>query len=206
MTLQIVGAGLGRTGTHSLKLALERVLGGPCYHMIEVFEHPEHADMWRRAAEGEAVDWSAFPEGYVASVDWPGGSFWREMAGANPDAVILLSTRESSEAWWKSANDTIFQAMDSAREFPEWAGMIEAIFANRFTSEVRDKAAAIAAYERHNAEVRTDADPERLLEWMPGDGWQPICQALGAPVPDEPFPHVNTTEEFRAMAGLDGAT
>jgi hypothetical protein len=206
MTLKVVGAGLGRTGTHSLKIALERLLGGSCYHMIEVFEHPDDVDVWRRAAEGDAVDWSAFPEGYVASVDWPGCSFWREMAGANPDAIILLSTRESSEAWWKSANATIFQAMDRAQEFPGWARMIEAIFANRFTADVRDKAAAITAYERHNAEVRADADPQRLLEWTPGDGWEPICNALGVAVPEEPFPHLNTTDDFRAMAGLDGAT
>lgn len=205
MTLKVVGAGLGRTGTHSLKLALERLLDGPCYHMIEVFAHPDDVDVWRRAAEGEATDWSRFPEGYVASVDWPGGSFWREMADANPDAIILLSTRATSEAWWKSANDTIFQAMDRAGDFPEWAAMIDAIFANRFTSDVRDKATAIAAYERHNAAVRADADPKRLLEWTPSDGWEPICDALGVPVPDEPFPHVNTTDDFRAMAGLDGA-
>ena len=84
--------------------------------------------------------------------------------------------------------------------------MFEAILANRFTTDVRDKMAAIAAYERHNAEVRADADPDRLLEWTPGDGWEPICDALDVPVPDEPFPHVNTTDDFRAMAGLDGAT
>jgi hypothetical protein len=202
MTLQVVGAGLGRTGTHSLKLALEQLLGGPCYHMIEVFGHPEHVDVWRRAAEGDAVDWSTFPDGYVASVDWPGGAFWREMAGANPDALILLSTRSSSEAWWKSANDTIFQAIPAASEFPEWSGMIEALFTNRFTARIDDKASAIEAYERHNADVRANADPARLLEWSPGDGWEPICDALDVPVPDEPFPHVNTTEEFRAMANV----
>jgi len=206
VTLKVVGAGLGRTGTHSLKLALERLLDGPCYHMIEVFGHPEHVDVWRRAAEGDAIDWSAFPEGYVASVDWPGGSFWREMADANPDAVILLSTRSSSDAWWKSASDTIFQVIDGAGLNPEWAAMIEAIFTNRFTADVKNKDAAIAAYDRHNDDVRATADPTRLVEWSPGDGWEPLCNALGVPVPDEPFPHVNTTEEFRAMAGLDGVS
>lgn len=206
MTLQVVGAGLGRTGTHSLKVALERLLDGPCYHMIEVFGHPEHVDTWRRAAEGEAVDWSTFPEGYVASVDWPGGSFWREMAGANPDAIILLSTRASSEAWWKSANDTIFQVVGAGPvELPGWREMIDAMFANRFTADINDEASAIEAYERHNDDVRATADPARLVEWTPGDGWEPICTALGLPVPDEPFPHVNTTDDFRAMVGLDSA-
>jgi hypothetical protein len=177
--------------------------------MIEVFGHPEHVAVWQAAADGGVVDWVAFPEadGYVAAVDWPGCSFWQEMADANPDAIILLSTRASAEAWWKSANDTIFQMLGGGQDFPsDWSGMVASIFRNRFTADVTDKDAAIAAYERHNADVRAKADPARLLEWTPGDGWVPICEALGVPVPDDPFPHVNTTEEFRAMAGLDGAT
>lgn len=204
-SLRVVGAGLGRTGTHSLKVALEQLLGGPCYHMIEVFEHPEHVDVWRRAADGEEVDWATFPEGYVACVDWPGGSFWREMADGNPDAVILLSTRASSEAWWKSASETIFEVMGSGQEMPpDWAAMVDAVFRTRFTIDVADKTAAIAAYERHNADVRATADPARLVEWQPGDGWEPICAALGVPVPEAPFPHLNTKDDFRAMTGLDG--
>jgi hypothetical protein len=207
--LKVVGAGLGRTGTHSLKIALEQLLGGPCYHMIEVFGHPEHVAVWQAAADGGVVDWSTFPEadGYVASVDWPGCSFWREMADANPDAIILLSTRTSAEAWWKSASDTIFQMMDGSQDLPpDWTAMVGSIMTNRFTPDVQSKDAAIAAYERHNAEVRANADPARLVEWTAGDGWEPICKALGVAVPDDPFPHVNTTEEFRAMAGLDGET
>ena len=204
MSLRVVGAGLGRTGTHSLKLALERLLDAPCYHMIEVLEHPEHADVWRRAAEGEPIDWSTFPEGYGASVDWPGGSFWREMADANRDAIILLSTRESSEAWWRSASETIFKVMDLRQpDTSSWAAMMTAMMSNRFTLDVHDKAASIQAYERHNADVRATADPKRLVEWVPGDGWAPMCAALDIPVPDEPFPHVNTTADFRAMVGLD---
>jgi hypothetical protein len=72
----------------------------------------------------------------------------------------------------------------------------------RFTSEWRDEEAAKAAYDRHNAEVRASVPPERLVEWHPGDGWEPLCRAVGVPVPDAPFPHVNTTEEFRAGLGL----
>jgi hypothetical protein len=192
-----------------LKIALEQLLGGPCYHMIEVFGHPEHVAVWQAAADGGVVDWATFPEadGYVASVDWPGCSFWQEMADANPGAIILLSTRSSAEAWWKSASDTIFQMMGTREDLPaDWSAMVGSIMRNRFTPEVQDKEAAIAAYERHNADVRANADPARLVEWTPGDGWDLICKALGVPVPDDPFPHVNTTEEFRAMAGLDGSS
>jgi len=91
MALRVVGAGFGRTGTLSLKLALERLLGAPCYHMAEVFGRPEHIDVWRRAGEGEATDWEQVFEGYVAAVDWPMVSFWEDIAAAYPEAIILPS-------------------------------------------------------------------------------------------------------------------
>jgi len=205
MTLRVVGAGIGRTGTTSLKLALEQLLGGPCYHMFEVFANVDHVEDWRAAAGGR-LEWG-FLERFVSTVDWPACAFWRELADVNPDAVILLSTRGSSEEWWASANETIFEIMRQGRETsPGWAEMIQAVFRKHFTLDVSDKDAAIAAYERHNAEVRALADPARLVEWQPGQGWEPICTALGVPVPDAPFPHANSKQEFRAMAGLDTPT
>ena len=205
MTIRVVGAGLGRTGTHSLKLALEQLLGGPCYHMVEVFGHPEHALVWRDAALGKPVDWDALFEGYVATVDWPGAAVWQEMADHYPDAVVLLSVRESADAWWRSANNTIFEAIDrqaAADGNGDWYTMIQAMF-GRFTPDVRDEAKAKAAYEAHNANVRATVPPGRLVDYTAGDGWEPLCAALGVPVPDAPFPHVNSTEDFRAMMGLD---
>ena len=97
MTLQVVGAGLGRTGTHSLKAALEQLLGGPCYHMIEVFGRPDDIPVWHAAINGDLPDWNAFLSDYRAAVDWPASAFWRELADANPDAVVLLSTRSDSD-------------------------------------------------------------------------------------------------------------
>lgn len=106
MTLRVVGAGLGRTGTTSLKLALERLLGGPCYHMSEVFQHPEHIGHWHGAARGDMPDWRALFAGYVAAVDWPAASFWREISAAFPQALVVLSVRDP-DAWWQSASSTI---------------------------------------------------------------------------------------------------
>jgi hypothetical protein len=207
MAIQVVGAGLGRTGTHSLKLALEQLLGGRCYHMIEVFGLPEHIPLWKAAAEGSPPDWADMLSDFNAIVDWPGGSFWPELSAAFPDAPVLLSTRDS-EGWWKSASSTIFQVLKSAPSMDmgdQFEPMIMAIFSNRFTADYLDRDAAIAAYERHNAEVRASVPADRLIDWSPGDGWEPICERLGLAVPSEPFPHVNTTEEFRAMAQLDEA-
>src|SRR4051812_27773969 len=103
MELRVVGAGVGRTGTYSLKLALERLLGGPCHHMLEVYNNPGQIPVWTDAIEGRPVDWSALLAGYRAVVDWPGVAFWRELAAANPDAFVLLSVRDP-DAWYRSAS------------------------------------------------------------------------------------------------------
>ena len=209
----MVGAGLGRTGTMSLKLALEQLLDGPCYHMLEVFGRPEHVPLWRSAIDGDLPDWDRLFDGYRAAVDWPVGAFWRDLMEAYPDAVVLLSTRPADD-WWRSADATIFEAFrrqpvlaDGDGEVPpqmlEWHAMAEAMLRKRFTPDFLDPDGAKAAFEQHNADVRATVPPERLLDWRPGDGWDPICEALGVPVPSEPFPHANTTEEFRSRTGWE---
>ena len=197
MSLRIVGAGLGRTGTLSLKTALEKLLGQPCHHMMELFTHPEQVPYWLSAARGTMPDWHELMKGYVASVDWPSAAFWPELAAANPDAIVLLSTRDSSETWWNSANETIFRGISLAPP-GIWRDMVQSMMASRFTPDVGNRAAAIAAYERHNAEVRARVPKHRLLEYQPGDGWEPLCKALGVPVPSEPYPKTNTREEWAA--------
>jgi hypothetical protein len=193
--LRIVGAGLGRTGTLSLKLALEKLLGAPCYHMVEVFARPGHIAAWHEAAQGGATDWHRLFRGYAAVVDWPACSFYRELMDVFPDAVVLLSTRDA-QSWWRSAHATIFPSIRNAP--PEWRAMVLGIFASRFTDALEDRDACIAAYERHNAEVRRVVPPGRLVEWTAADGWAPVCKALSLPVPAEPFPHANSTEDFLA--------
>lgn len=194
--VRVVGAGLGRTGTMSLKLALERLLGAPCYHMHEVFPRPAHIAQWTAAARGEPVDFHALLDGFAATVDWPSASFWPELCVAFPDAIVLLSTRDAG-AWWKSASDTIFRNWNTGQSSVV-RPMAEAIFHTRFTAALDDREATIAAYERHNARVRSTVPRQRLVEWSPGDGWAPLCAALKLPIPDAPFPHANTTEEFQA--------
>jgi len=194
--LRVVGAGVGRTGTLSLKLALERLLGAPCYHMIEVFGKPEHVPLWTGAAHGQMPDWNAMMRGYAAAVDWPASAFWPELAEAFPDALVLLSVRDA-DAWWRSANGTIFPSIEHAPSV-EWRQMVDDMFASRFTSQIRDRDASLAAFERHNSEVRARVPARRLLEWRAGDGWAPLCERLGLPLPAEPFPHTNTTAEFLA--------
>lgn len=201
MTLRVVGAGVGRTGTLSLKVALERLLGAPCYHMAEVFAHPEHVPLWHAAARGEMPDWHALFAGYAAAVDWPACAFWPELAAAFPDALVLLSVRDA-QSWWESASETILPGAQQQAGSP-WHAMVEAMMEARFTGATHDRNAAIAAFERHNARVRAEVPRERLLEWRAPEGWGPLCAALGVAVPDEPFPRVNTREQFigRLRAG-----
>jgi hypothetical protein len=206
MGLRVVGAGVGRTGTDSLKRALGRLLGGPCHHMVELFAHPEQLPTWEAAVAGTLPDWSAFLGDYVAAVDFPSAAFWRELSDANPDAVVLLSTRASADVWWTSADATIFAV--ARRGGPPGSfldrqlAMATALLTTRFSPNWSDERAAKEAYDAHNQAVRDGVAPDRLLEWRPGDGWGPICAALDVAVPDEPFPHTNTTADFRAMLEL----
>ncbi|CAN5725379.1 sulfotransferase family protein [soil metagenome] len=203
--MRVVGAGLGRTGTTSLQTALQRLLDGRCYHMGEVFGRPDDIPVWRRAAGGDLPDWDLLFADYVATVDWPAAAFWRELSAHHPTAVVLLSVREDAATWWRSVDRTIFEA--ARREPPPgleaWHGMWTEVARHRFTERWLDPEPAMAAYDRHNDEVRATIPAERLVQWRPGDGWEPLCAALDLPVPEEPFPHLNTTEDFRNMTGFD---
>jgi hypothetical protein len=202
MELRVVGAGVGRTGTHSLKLALEQILGGPCHHMMEMLGDPSQAPAWIDAVEGRPVDWTGMLAAYRAIVDWPGASFWRELLAANPNALVLLSVRDAEE-WYKSASNTIFVALDQV--FPEdeaWWNAVRKLLHDRFSDRFDDPTAMMDAYERHNAAVRREAPPAQLLEWHPSDGWEPICERLGVPIPVGGFPVTNTTSEFREVTGM----
>lgn len=206
MEIRVVGAGLGRTGTHSLKLALEQLLGTPCHHMMELFGQPEQIAGWTDAIEGRPVDWPALLDRYGAIVDWPGASFWPELTSAFPDALVLLSVRDP-EAWYKSASNTIFLGMGEDTNMPPemapWMASVRRLMHDRFSDAFEDPTAMMDAFTRHNDAVRAAIPASRLLKWTPGDGWEPICDRLGLPVPAEPFPVTNTTAEFREMLGIE---
>jgi len=202
MELAVVGAGVGRTGTHSLKVALEQLLGAPCHHMLEILGDPAQVPAWIDAIEGRPVDWSAMLSRYRAIVDWPGGAFWPELSAAFPDALVLLSVRDP-EAWYRSASNTIFLTFDHMPpEVAPWMTEVRKLLHDRFSDQFADATAMMDAFVRHNDAVRNEVPAGRLLEWTPGDGWDPICERLGLPVPGEPFPVTNTTDEFREMIGM----
>jgi hypothetical protein len=199
MTLRIVGAGLPRTGTSSLRMALEQLLGGACCHMSALPGHPfDLGAGWQQALDSGTTDWDALMSPYVAAVDWPASAFWRELSDANPDAPVLLSQRDSAQTWYGSVEATILPV---ARETyaPDWSGGRDLItLFERFTGTKYwdDPQVLMDAYERHNTAVRQTVPPERLIEWKATDGWEPICRALSLPVPDMPFPWTNRREDW----------
>ncbi len=209
-SLTVIGAGLGRTGTSSLKVALERLLGGRCYHMVELIERPADTEHWERAAAGELISWDWLRRNYVATVDFPAAMFWQELVADSPDSVVLLSTRESAQVWWDSFERTILRGLsvEVPADRPDWVrrrAMNVSVLA-RLTPGWREQAEAMEAYERHNAEVRRVVAPERLIDWRPGDGWEPICSVLEVAVPEEPFPHENTSADFQTRIGISPPT
>ena len=206
--MDVIGAGFGRTGTLSLKVALEVLGFGPCYHMTEVFEHPEHVPLWQAAAEGTLPDWAHLFAGYKATVDWPGCTFYESLLQAHPAARVLLTVRDSGR-WYESVASTIYPASRGAlRGAAPGAGpppdmvaigrMIEALIWQRtFDGRFDDRDYAIAVFERHNREVQDRVPGDRLLVFDVAQGWDPLCRFLGVEVPaDQPFPHLNDRISF----------
>ena len=203
MSLEVIGAGFGRTGTMSLKLALEQLGFAPCHHMAEIFAHPEQAPAWHDAAKCPPTDWRAFLKDYRATLDWPSCYFWRELGEAFPDAKFLLTERDP-EAWYKSMSQTIFEIMARSGEVADDPVRGPQLRMARYIVEERtfggrtDHDHAIAVYRAHNEAVKRTIPPERLLVYDVSEGWAPLCKHLGVVVPETPFPRTNSTEDFRA--------
>jgi hypothetical protein len=198
MSLRLVGAGLPRTGTHSLMLALEQLLGGRCCHMSAIPGHPFNLGPgWHLALAGGRPDWSEVLAGYVAAVDWPASMFWRELAETWPDAPVLLSVRDSARTWYESVAATIlpYARLPRAPDWKDGRDLLD-LFERFAGKRWDDPATLMAAYERHNAEVRRAVPRERLVEWRGEDRWAPICRALGVAVPATQFPWVNKRSEW----------
>ena len=212
--MKVIGAGFGRTGTSSLKVALEELGFGPCYHMTDLFAHPEHADSWDAARRGEAVDWDAFLGEYDAAVDWPACTFYEELMEKYPDAKVLLSVRDP-ERWYESTRNTVYELSRIAVISPlsritfSLVGLIvpgigkvgrmnnRLIWEDTFDGKFEDRDYAKSVFERHNAEVRRRVPPEKLLVYEVKDGWGPLCDFLGVEVPEGPFPRLNDTASMR---------
>jgi hypothetical protein len=226
-TLAVIGAGFGRTGTLSLRMALERLGFSPCDHMSHNFEHPERFALWLDAVErkrtGQPIDWRPLLGGYRAAVDWPSAHFWRELASAHPNAKVILSVRDP-ERWYESARTTIYPAREEreatlpARLRTRVISLVnpsagrgfrtveETVWRGTFGGRFTDRDHALRVFRSHVDEVIATIPPERLLVYEVSRGWEPLCAFLGVPPPqDEPFPRANDAADFAQRQGAQGS-
>ena len=201
MSLQVIGVGVGRTGTYSLKLAINRLGFGPCHHMEEVLHNQlTQVPLWTSAIQGQP-DWTTIYEGYESAVDWPTAKFFRELSATYPGAKFILTVR-SPESWAQSFSQTIYQLIAQKDEGPDemraWLDMCsEIIAANGFPVGL-DEAGLMHAFNAHTDAVQAAIPPQQLLVYQVKEGWEPLCEFLGVPVPTpaEPFPRTNDRAEF----------
>jgi hypothetical protein len=201
MPLEIIGPGFGRTGTNSLKIALEYLGFGPCHHMFEVRDNPELLPAWEAAARGEAVDWSEVFDRYRAQVDWPGARYWRELVRHFPKAKVVLTVRDPDE-WFDSVQTTIvpFVAARGKHASPHVNAIAEMAYRTIvppiFNDRMSEREYAIKIFKRHIAEVQAEIPAHRLLVFDLRDGWEPLCAFLEVDAPEIPFPRTNSSKEF----------
>jgi hypothetical protein len=210
--MDVIGAGYGRTGTLSLHAALEKLGFSPCHHMAELIMNLEQLPRWQEALATEPVNVRRAFEGYRATVDFPGASYWRELLETWPDAKVILTTRDPHR-WYASARETIFNA--ELQPLPPGTTDPDAIELHRFLFEelfprIMDigggrrldqvgEDEAVEAFNRHIAEVRSSVPADQLLVYQVSEGWDPLCDFLGVPVPDEDFPHLNESGNFKEL-------
>jgi len=216
--MDLIGAGLPRTGTLTQKLGLETLGLGPCYHWVNLISDLNAVELWHRAMDGEDVFDEIFA-GHNSTVDWPGGFFYLELAERHPEAKVLLSVRDAP-AWEVSYRETIWNftrgdslvrhLSDARREVdPRWRRYLELVQRMLWSERSPfgggdDPESMMAQMQAHNDAVRAAIAPERLLVWKVTEGWEPLCEFLEVPVPDEPLPHANDAETFRGRV-IDNA-
>ena len=204
MTIKVIGAGFGRTGTLSLKHALERLGFTKCYHMMELDIERDEDLAWSALHRGESVDFDTLFAGYQASVDWPSCNFWREQLEHYPQAKVILSERDP-QRWYESVMNTIYPSSRAMLGVQDPAVrrrvkmVYEVIWDGVFNGRIEDREYAIDVFLEHNRRVKDALPADRLLVFEASQGWAPLCEFLGLPVPLEDYPRVNSTEDFQAM-------
>lgn len=198
MALQVIGSGIGRTGTKSLQSALNTLGLGPCHHMVEVFAHPESMALWVDAGEGKP-QWDRIFADYRSAVDYPSAAYWPELIAYYPNAKVIHTERDP-QAWFDSKQATIFDPDGAAVQAVLSGEGPAGAFFRRFTGPLKDhfsdRSFLVDFFQRHNVEVRATVPADRLLIYQAGQGWEPLCAFLGIPVPSEPYPLENTRADF----------
>jgi hypothetical protein len=202
--MNVIGLGVGRTGTYSFKQALNLLGVGPCHHMEEVLMNQAvQVPLWAAAAQGQP-NWQAIYAGYDSAVDWPTAAFFRELYAAYPNAKFVLTVR-SPESWVASFSQTIYPFLmgdvNVRAEMRPWSEMVSSVVAKTGFPPGLDEVGLRQAFEAHNAAVKATIPSRQLLVYQVKEGWAPLCDFLGVPVPAEPFPRSNDRSEFWDKVG-----
>ena len=198
MSLKVIGTGFGRTGTDSMRMALNILGFGPTHHMFELSDNPVLYQRWIDLAHGSQPNWDSLFEGYSSCVDWPSAYYWRELIDLYPDAQVLLTWR-SAESWWESFEGTILQIMKLPKEESPLSRFLAI---NVFDGRPDNRDHAIDVYNRHIDDVIATVSQDRLLVHKFADGWEPLCAFLNVPVPEIEYPSRNTTAEVQAKKSI----
>ena len=212
MSLKVIGAGFGRTGTLSLKTALEQLGFSKCHHMQEVFRSRRQVDLWNKASLGENVDWDDVFEGYAASCDWPSAAYWEQLYACYPDCKVILTLRDESR-WYRSTAETIHPFSMSIPTWLTWVVprarvtrnmVVNTVWNGVFHGRFEDEAYATRVFRENSERVQRVVAPDRLLIFEAKDGWEPLCAFLGVPVPETPYPHVNEAATIKRVVRVLG--
>lgn len=207
MTIKVIGAGFGRTGTMSIKAALEELGFEKCYHMVDILKNPRVGQAWYEASQGKPAQWDEIFEAYQATVDWPGCRFYRELMEKYPNAKVLLTIRDP-ETWYDSMYTTVYQlrngSLGSLTPLVPAFNVVRkmqhnVIWGGTFHDRFEDREYAIKVFNDHIAEVKRVVPPERLLVYHVKEGWEPLCRFLDVPIPQTPFPHLNSRMQLQRM-------
>lgn len=200
--MKLINAGFGRTGTTSLKAALERLGFGPVFHSTDLIVNSGQLDIWERALQGETIDWRAFFEPYEVA-DWPVGLVYRDVIRAHPEAKVMVSVRDP-EGWVESITSQFQQIRSLKLPVPRLKRMkriLETYAVNGlFEGRMDDRAFMAEFFERHTEAVKAFVGSDNLLVYSVKEGWDPLCTFLGVEAPEEPFPRLNERGGFREMA------
>jgi hypothetical protein len=207
MALQVIGAGFGRTGTTSLKAALEQLGFSKCHHMTDVMKSSAQVRFWQALADGDDVVWDEVFEGYQSSCDWPSCTYWEQLHHHYPDAKIVLTVRDEAR-WYESVLETIYPATFLLPRWLEWLlppfarlkkMTVDSIWDGVFGGRLEDREHALQVYRDHIVRVKATARSDQLLVFEAKDGWEPLCGFLGVPVPENDYPHLNDAAQIRRM-------
>ena len=198
--MEVIGVGIGRTGTLSLKVALEKIGFAPCYHMLDVIMHPGDIKIWLAIGGGKDLDWKKLFKKYKAGVDYPFPTNYLKYLEKNPNTKVILTIRDP-EDWYESAKETIYPIQRVLINWLPFGKIVgrTTIWHKLFNGRFKDREFAIDVFKKHIEEVKVNVPKEQLLIYNIKEGWGPLCEFLNVQIPRESFPHVNRRLSMKIM-------